>query len=98
MDHLKAAPVNELQEFFNRYYVPNNATLVVAGDFEVEQAKRFVKRYFDWVPKGADVKREIPAEPVQTESRELTVNQPVPLSGVIMGYKVPEYKSDDHLR
>jgi zinc protease len=96
MDHLKAAPVNELQEFFNRYYVPNNATLVVAGDFEVEQAKRFVKQYFEWIPKGPDVKRDITTEPAQSESREVTVNQPVPLHGVLTGYKVPEYESDDH--
>src|SRR5688572_5451120 len=39
MDHLRAAEVAELQEFFNTYYLPNNATLVIAGDIEVAKAK-----------------------------------------------------------
>ncbi|HEX8523149.1 MAG TPA: insulinase family protein, partial [Tepidisphaeraceae bacterium] len=96
MEHLRNAPVNELQDFFNTYYVPNNATLVIAGDIEPEQAKKYVKQYFEWIPKGAAVKRNIPAEPEQKEARETTLNQPVPLNAMVVGYKSPDYRSDDN--
>ena len=79
MSHLAAAPVSELQEFFNTYYLPNNAVLVVAGDIDVDAAKKMVHRYYAWIPKGPEVKRAIPQEPTQTEAREATVAYRVPL-------------------
>src|SRR5205085_1558009 len=69
MDQLKAAKSAELQEFFNKYYVPNNASLIIAGDIDVDQAKQMVRKYFGWIPRGADVQRDIPQEPEQTETR-----------------------------
>jgi len=50
MDQLRAAKATELQEFFNTYYVPNNAILVVAGKIDVTQTKDLVKRYYGWIP------------------------------------------------
>ena len=41
--------------FFRRWYVPNNTTLVIAGDFEVDQAKTWVKKYFDEIPRGEEI-------------------------------------------
>ena len=96
MDHLKAAHVSELQEFFNTYYVPNNAVLVIAGDIDVAAARAMVQRYFAWIPKGDAVQRTIPAEPEQTEPRSSQVNRTVRLPALLMGYRVPPYRSDDH--
>ena len=96
MQHLAAAGVAELQDFFNRYYVPNNAILVIAGDIDVEQARGLVKRYFGWIPKGPDVKRDIPAEPEQAQARRAEVKYPVPLPAVLVGYHLPGYRHDDH--
>src|SRR2546423_13081466 len=96
MDHLQAAAVNELQDFFNTYYVPNNAILIVSGDFQPEEAKGFVKKYYGWIPKGNLVEREIPAEAEQTEMRRAVTPQRVPLPAIMLGYKTPAYKSDDH--
>src|SRR5919112_1840706 len=59
MDHLKAAEVAELQDFFNTYYLPNNATLVVSGDIDVAAAKKLVARYYSWIPAGSKVERNI---------------------------------------
>src|SRR5215217_6165749 len=61
MDHLKAAAVNELQDFFNTYYLPNNAVLVVAGDIDVPSTREMVKKYYGWIPRGPEVPRQIPA-------------------------------------
>ena len=96
MQHLRQAEVAELQDFFNTYYVPNNATLVVAGDIDVPQTRQWVKRFYGWIPRGGPVPREIPAEPEQSESVEKTVNYRVPLPMVTVGYKLPGWRSDDH--
>ncbi len=95
MDDLRRAPVSELQEFFNTYYLPNNAVLVVSGDIDVDAARAMVRRYFAWIPRGPDVPRIAPAEPEQTQARQATVNYRVPLPAVVVGYHLPPYRSDD---
>src|SRR5438874_7792839 len=96
MEHLKNARSNELQDFFNTYYVPNNATLVIGGDFDVAKTQAAVRRYYRWIPKAPAPPREIPQEPEQTEAREVESNEPVPLTMMIIGYHVPPYTSDEH--
>jgi zinc protease len=97
MDQLKSATSGELQQFFNKYYVPNNACLVIAGDIDPAATSRWVHRYFGWIPRGADVSREIPAEPQQTEPRRLEVSKrDIPLATVMLGYKTTTYTDHDH--
>jgi zinc protease len=96
MDQLKAATSSELQDFFNKYYVPNNACLVISGDIDVDQTKQWVKKYFGWIPKGADVTRDIQPEPEQAETRRSEVFKQVPLATLMMGYKTTNYTDDDH--
>src|SRR4051812_42615552 len=67
MAHLNAAKAPELQQFFNTYYIPNNATLVIAGDIDIGLAKALVQKYFAWIPKGAQILRQIRPEPQQNE-------------------------------
>ena len=55
LDDLQAAQVADVKEFFNRWYVPNNVTLVVSGDFDVAQAKEWVSKYFDEIPSGEEI-------------------------------------------
>ena len=50
--HLRASAAQELREFWNRYYVPNNATLVIVGDIKHDEAQKLAKRYFGWMPRG----------------------------------------------
>ena len=97
MQQLLAAPVSELQEFFNTYYVPNNAVLVIAGDVDVPTARAMVQKYFAWIPAGAPVPRVSPQEPPQLAAR--AVNAPdhlARLTTVVLGYHIPPYKSDDN--
>jgi zinc protease len=96
MQHLLAAPVSELQDFFNTYYIPNNAVLVIAGDIDVDAAKRMVHTYFDWIPRGADIVRRAVPEPEQTAPRSATIpDRLAPLTQVLLGYHIPPYRSDD---
>jgi zinc protease len=55
MDDLKNATVEDVKDFHSRFYIPNNATLVLAGDFDVAQAKKLIEKYFGEIPKGKDV-------------------------------------------
>jgi zinc protease len=97
MDQLRQASSPELQEFFNRFYVPNNACLVLAGDFDVAKAKQWVRKYYGWIPRGSVVRRDIPDEPGQTQPRRLVVRKAgIPLPQMYIGYRTPGWRHPDH--
>jgi zinc protease len=97
MDQLRQASSSELQEFWNTYYVPNNACLIVAGDIDVAKTKQWVRKYYGFIPKGAEIKRLAEIEPEQTEARRLEVfKRSVPVTRIMIGYKNTDYRNDDH--
>ena len=55
LEDLQNATLEDVKEFFRRWYVPNNVTLTIAGDIDVEQTKTWVKKYFDEIPRGEDI-------------------------------------------
>lgn len=55
LEDLQNATLQDVKDFFNRWYVPNNVILTIAGDFDKEQAKTWVKKYFEEIPRGEDV-------------------------------------------
>jgi zinc protease len=57
LEDLQNATLQDVKDFFNRWYVPNNVSLVISGDFEVEQAKKWIHKYFDEIPAGKPVQR-----------------------------------------
>jgi zinc protease len=91
VEDLNAATLEEVRAFHSTYYVPNNATMVIAGDFDPKQALQWVEKYFGAIPKGKPIPREFPKEPAQTAERRAVVydnNSPLPL--VMVTYKIPE--------
>jgi zinc protease len=96
MQHLQAAPAADLQEFFNTYYVPNNAVLVIAGDVDVPAARKLVDQYFAWIPTGGPVAHPHTDEPPQTAARTAVLpDRLAQLTEVVDAYHIPAYKSDD---
>jgi len=88
---LEAATVEQAAEFFDRYYAPGNATLVVAGDLDVDTTKEMVKRHFGSVPARAVPPLGTFAEPVPTEERRGVHHDPLaPLGAVAVAYRVPD--------
>jgi zinc protease len=84
--HLRASAAQDLRDFWNRYYVPNNATLVIVGAIKHEEAQRLAKRYFGWMPREADPRRVTVKEPLPTKARAVTIKEdsaPAPGLGVI---------------
>jgi zinc protease len=96
MQQLLAAPASDLQEFFNTYYVPNNAVLVIAGDVDVPAARKMVQKYYAWIPAGAPVPHPNTEEPAQTRPREITSTDRLAQQiTVVRAYHIPAYKSED---
>ena len=70
---LKAASVKDVADFFKKYYVPNNATMVIAGDVKFDNVKKLVEKYFAWIPRGADPDRPKYRTPAPI-TKEIVVN------------------------
>jgi zinc protease len=93
---LDAATIEDVREFHRVYYVPNNATVVVSGDFETAQAKAWIEKYFGPIPKGAAIPRDIPQEPAQTAERRVTdYDSRTPLPAVMLTFHVPKEGDKD---
>jgi zinc protease len=89
MADLEAASIADVREFHATYYVPENATLTLVGDFDTPQAKQLVDKYFGRVPKAAKpVPRDIPQEPPQADERRVTLEQPWPLPAVVVAHHI----------
>jgi zinc protease len=89
MRDLEAASIEDVREFHKTYYVPENATVTIVGDFDLEQTKEMVTRYFGRVPKSqVPVPRDIPKEPEQTREKRVIVEEAWPLPAVVVAYHV----------
>ena len=97
MADLDAATLEDVRAFHSTYYVPNNATLVVAGDFAPGQVTQWAEKYFGSIPKGSKpIPRDIPKEPAQTAERRATdYHSNTPLPAVVLTYHVPEAGAPD---
>ncbi len=84
--HLREATIDELQKFWDTYYVPANATLVIAGDIKHDDAHRLVQKHFGWIPKMPKPKRVHIKEPEQSEPRRHVIEEkkgPLPVAGLV---------------
>ena len=94
---LDKATLQDVRDFFNTYYKPNNATLVIVGDFNSEQALSWTHKYFDGIPASAKpIPRRDTPEPPQTAERTVEKSYSnTPLPGVVIGYKMPARYAPD---
>jgi len=89
MVDLDAATVDDVRDFYQTFYVPENATLTLVGDIDSTQAMQLVTQYLGRVPKAKKpVPRDIPKEPPQTAERRLTLQEPWPLPAVVVAYHI----------
>jgi len=96
MQDLEAASVEDVRDFYQTYYVPANATLVLVGDFDSSQALQLVMQYLGRVPKAEKpVPRDIPQEPPQTKEKRVTLQEPWPLPAVVVAYHVTKDGNPD---
>ncbi len=90
MQDLDRASVEDIRDFYDTYYVPNNATLVIVGDVEWQKAEALVQEYFGPVERGTrPVEGPIPQEPPQTAKRVVKLELNVALPAFVEGYHMP---------
>ena len=90
MEHLDAATLEEFMAFNKKYYIPNNATLTVAGDIDIPQAKGWIKDYFGPIPRGPEIQRNFPKESPITETIKAEAFDPnIQIPAVFLAYRTP---------
>ncbi len=89
MADLDAATIDDVRAFFNTYYIPANATVVIAGDFDVAETTDLVTRYYGRIPAGpGKVVRDIAQEPKSLKERRVTLEENWPLPAVIVAHHI----------
>ena len=98
MEHINAATLEEFMDFYETFYVPENATLVIAGDIEYPKTKELVRKYFSGIEKtskAGTIPRPTEIEPKKTEEVRDVIYDNIQLPAVLAAYHVPEMKSEE---
>lgn len=97
MDHLNKAQLSEFIDFYKTYYVPNNCVLSIAGDFNIEEAKKNIALYFAEIPRGKTpiVRPNIVEPPLGGEVRDI-VEDNVQLPLILQAYRTPKQGTEDY--
>ncbi len=89
MKDLEAASIDDVRDFFQTYYVPNNAAAILVGDFDTKEAVSVVSQYLGRVPRSErPVPRDIPKEPPQTKERRVRLEENWPLPAVVVAHHI----------
>lgn len=95
--YINEAKLEEFLDFYHTFYVPNNATLSIAGDIDVKEAKKLIKKYFGPIPAGTqEIPRPTVVEPTKTAEVRDTVYDNIQLPGIFQGYHTPAQGTDDY--
>lgn len=95
LSHIENAKLETAQKLFDKYYVPNNAVLCVAGSVKFDEIIKLTEKYFGDIKKGEDNNRNLPVEPVQTEPKFLEVERDVPHNHLYLSFHIPERMHPD---
>ena len=96
ISHIAEAKMDDVKSFFRKFYSPNNAIMVLAGNTSLDEVKRLSEKWFAPIPKGPDNKRNLPVEPEQKEFRSLTVERDVPVNAIYQAYRMCSRKDKDY--
>jgi zinc protease len=88
ISHIENAKIQDVKDFFYKFYRPNNAILVIAGNVELNEIKELCNKWFSEIPSGIIINRDLPIEPKQTEERILSVEQNVPYDSIYKTYHI----------
>lgn len=98
LDDLESATLEDTKEFFERWYGPNNVTVTITGDFDVNEARRLVTKYFGEIPRGADIPEAEPQPSTLSETKTFVHEDNfATLPSLTMVWPtVPEYHRDSY--
>ena len=94
--HIEDAKMEDVRAFFQKYYVPSNAILCIAGNFELDFIKEVVTKWYGDIPSGKKPHRILPVEPQQEEYREKIIERNVPTDAFYYAFKMPERRDPSY--
>jgi len=89
ISHIETASMKDVRSFFDKFYLPNNATMVVAGDVQIKQVMKLADKWFGSIPPGERYIRQLPKEPAQMEARREITEANVPLDAIYIAFHMP---------
>lgn len=93
MNDIKQLQIQDLKNWYRRYYAPNNAVLVLVGDFNPKTATALIKKYFGSIKKSALPTRKKQVEPAPLGTKQITIHAPAQQPMLLLGYTVPSLTS-----
>lgn len=96
LSHIANATLEEVKDFFFRFYAPNNAIIAVTGHISFEEALRLTEKWFGPIPRREVPVRNLPVEQEQTEERRLVVERNVPLDALFMAFHMCDHLHPDY--
>lgn len=96
LSHIANATLEEVKDFFFRFYAPNNAVLAVTGNISFEEAVSLTEKWFGSIPRREVPLRQLPKEPVQTGERRQVVERNVPLDSLFVAYHMCDRLDADY--
>lgn len=88
-EHVDNATIDDVREFFQNWYTPNNAVLTIAGNVQAEAVFALAEKWFGDIPPGPAAVRDLPAEPTQTALQQRTVYADVPVPAIYVAFRTP---------
>jgi predicted Zn-dependent peptidase len=96
IQHIQDATMEDVRVFFKKHYHPANAVLCIAGNFELEEVKMLVEKYYGEIPAQEKNVRMLNKEPEQTIFKEKTIYRKVPADAFYFAFKMPERKNPEY--
>lgn len=96
VSHIEHATMDDVKSFFFKYYLPNNAILVVAGGVKTEEVKKLAEKWFGPIKPGTPYDRSLPSEPLQKEARHTEISAKVPLDAWYRTYHMGTRTDTDY--
>ncbi len=97
MDHLNAAEEADFIDFYKTFYVPNNAVLSIAGDIDIDETKKLIKKYFSAIPRGTqEIPRPDIIEPAKTAEVRDTILGKDQLPMIVQAYNIPAQGTEEY--
>ncbi len=95
IEDLEKVTPEDCQRFYDTYYQPNNATLILVGDLDEQAVRKLVDQHFGAIPRGPQPPRNYPPEPPQAEARTATMQMEVQIPVIVGGYHMPRAADPD---
>lgn len=90
LSHIEEATMEDVKAFFKKHYSPSNAILCIAGNFELDEVKSLVQKWYGDIPSGIKYNRDLIKEPKQETFREKTIERDVPANAFYYAFKMPD--------